>query len=305
MEGVLIMRAIATSMSVAALLLASATLAQDNPASQEVSTQQGIGSPTAPNFHAVYCSGFYSDEKMPSDVRLISGEESNNRLVFTEGNYVFINRGSAQGVRVGDRFSIVRPENDVNDVQWFKWQHQLHKAMGTHYIDAGQVEIVNVQPNVSTALIKYSCDYMQRGDIALAMVERPAPPYKPAEKFDRFAPVSGKSVGMLVSGRDYANVYGKNSAIYVNLGTNQGVKVGDYFRIFRYQGSHAETSEYYSDYQYSMYGFGSTPVKYEWNDLPREVLGEGIVLSVSRNSSTMFVTYSKLDLYAGDYVEIE
>jgi len=299
------MRIIATSLSVATLLLASATLAQDNSPAQASSSQQGVADPTAPNFHAVYCSGFYTDEQMPSDVRLISGEESNNRLVFTEGNYVFINRGSAQGVRVGDRFSIVRPGTDVNEVQWFKWQHKLIKAMGTHYLDAGQVEIVNVQPNVSTALVKFSCDYMQRGDIALALVERPAPPYKPAEKFDRFAPVSGKSVGMLIAGLGYAEVYGKNSTVYVNLGTNQGVKVGDYFRVFRYQGSHAEEPQYYSDYQYSMYGFGSTPVKYQWNDLPREVLGEGVVLNVSRNSSTMFVTFSKLDLYAGDYVEIE
>jgi len=299
------MRAIAASLSVATLLLASMALAQENPPVQEAVSQQSFGSPTAPNFNSVYCSGFYTDEKMPSDVRLISGEESNNRLVFTEGNYVFINRGAAEGVRVGDRFSIVRPETDVNQVQWFKWQHQLIKAMGTHYLDAGQVEIVNVQPNVSTAIVKFSCDYMQRGDIALALVERPAPPYKPAEKFDRFAPVSGKSVGMLVASLDYAEVYGKNSTVYVNLGTNQGVKVGDYFRVFRYQGSHSETPQYYSDYQYSMYGFGSTPVKYQWNDLPREVIGEGVVLNVSHNSSTMFVTYSKLDLYAGDYVEIE
>src|SRR5215469_5612977 len=101
MEGVLIMRAIATCWSVAALLLASAAMAQDNPPSQEVVAQQGVGSPTAPNYHAIYCSGFYTDEKVPSDVRLISGEESNNRLVFTEGNFIFISRGSAQGVRVG------------------------------------------------------------------------------------------------------------------------------------------------------------------------------------------------------------
>jgi hypothetical protein len=93
--------------------------------------------------------------------------------------------------------------------------------------------------------------------------------------------------------------------VYVNLGTNQGVKVGDYFRVFRYQGSNAETAPNFSDYQYSMYGFGSTPVKYQWNDLPREVLGEGIVINVSHNSATMFVTYSKLELFAGDYVEIE
>jgi len=32
---------------------------------------------------------------------------------------------------------------------------------------------------------------------------------------------------------------------------------------------------------------------------------EVIVINVSRISATMFVTYSKLDMYAGDYVEIE
>jgi hypothetical protein len=54
-----------------------------------------------------------------------------------------------------------------------------------------------------------------------------------------------------------------------------------------------------------MYGFGSSPGRYNWNDLPREVLGEGIVLNVSRNSSTVFITYSSQTIYAGDYVEIE
>ena len=58
-------------------------------------------------------------------------------------------------------------------------------------------------------------------------------------------------------------------------------------------------------YQYTMYGFGSAPKRYEWNDLPREVLGEGIVINVSRNSSTILITYSSIALYAGDYVEIE
>lgn len=299
------MRAIATSVCLATLLLASAAAAQDNPPPPTVDSTQRNPEATSPDFSAIYCSGFVTDDKVPSDVRLISGEESNNRIVFTEGNYVSINRGSAQGVRVGDRFSIVRPETDPNKVPWFKWQEKLTKAMGTRYLDAGQVQIVNVQPNVSSALVKFSCDYMQRGDIALPLMERPSPPYKPAEKFDRFAPVSGKSVGMVVSGIAYANVYGKNSTVYVNLGTNQGVKVGDYFRIFRYQGSHAELPSNYADYQYSMYGFGTTPVKYKWNDLPREVLGEGIVMNVSRNASTMFITFSKIDVYAGDYVEIE
>ncbi len=54
-----------------------------------------------------------------------------------------------------------------------------------------------------------------------------------------------------------------------------------------------------------MYGFGSAPARYEWNDLPREVIGEGIVINVNHNSSTMMITYNAIEVYAGDYVEIE
>jgi hypothetical protein len=190
-------------------------------------------------------------------------------------------------------------------VQWFKWQAKLTKAMGTFYRDTGQVKVVNVQPNTSTAEIVHSCDYMQRGDIVRPYVERPTPPYKPAEKFDHFAPVSGKPVGMLVIGPEFSETYGKNSIVYVNLGNNQGVKVGDYLRIFRYQGSLNETAPNTKGYAYKIYGFGSTPKRFEWNDLPREVLGEGVVINVSPNSCTMFVTYTTIDTYAGDYVEIE
>jgi hypothetical protein len=39
--------------------------------------------------------------------------------------------------------------------------------------------------------------------------------------------------------------------------------------------------------------------------LPREVLGEGIVLNASRNAATVYVTFSSADIYTGDNVEIE
>jgi len=35
------------------------------------------------------------------------------------------------------------------------------------------------------------------------------------------------------------------------------------------------------------------------------VLGEGIVINVSNNSSTGVRYYSSIEIYAGDYVEIE
>jgi hypothetical protein len=268
---------------------------------------------TQPDYSMINCSGFVTDQKVPGEFRLISGEQSNYKITFTRGDYVFINRGQDKGVRVGDRFSVVRADESITDVPWmkntdepwFKWQEKLMKVMGTHYMDAGQVRVVNVQPKVSVAQVSFSCDYMQRGDIVVPYQDRPAPPFKDPTAFDHFAPVSGKPVAMIVSGKDATDAYGKNNAVYVNLGSNQGVKVGDYFRIFRYQGSMSETVPQTKDYQYTMYGFGSAPAKYQWNDLPREILGEGIVFMVSHNSSTMMITFASSEIYAGDYVEIE
>jgi len=265
--------------------------------------------PVAPlqqvDYSTVNCAGFVSDQKVPDEMRIISAEQSNFKITFARGDYVHINRGLDKGVRVGDRFSVVRPDKDPTDVPWFKWQSKLFKAMGQLYMDAGQLRVVSVQPKVSVARVSFSCDFMQRGDIVLPYQDRPAPPFKDPAAFDHFAPVSGKPVAMLVAGRDYSQIFGKLTPVYVNLGTNQGVKVGDYFRIFRYQGSNNETVEMDKGYQYKLYGFGSAPQRYEWNDLPREVLGEGIVLSVSRNSSTVMITFTSIEVYAGDYVEIE
>jgi len=257
------------------------------------------------DYSAVNCSGFVTDQKVPDGIRIVSGEQSNYKIVFSRGEYVHINRGQDKGVRVGDRFSVVRPDKDPTDVPWFKWQTKLLRAMGSLYMDAGQVRVVNVQPKVSVAQVIFSCDYMERGDILVPYQDRPAPPYKDPAGFNHFAPVSGKPVAMLVAGKDYGQVYGKLNSVFVNLGTNQGVKIGDYFRIFRYQGSMAETVPQERGFQYTMYGFGSAPARYQWNDLPREVLGEGIVINVSRNSSTMVITFNSSEVFAGDYVEVE
>jgi len=258
-----------------------------------------------PDASSVYCSGFVTDQRVSDEIRLISSEQSNYKVIYEQGDYVHINRGTNQGVKEGDRFMVVRPQGDPLEVRWFKWQSKLMKAMGTPYVDAGQIQIVKAQPNVSVAQVTFSCGYMQRGDILRPFEERPVAPYKELAKFDHFAPVSGKPVAMVVAGKDFHEASGKNDAIYVNLGTNQGVKVGDYFRVFRYQGSMAETAPQTKGYQYALYGFGSAGKKYEWNDLPREVLGEGIVLSTSHNSSTVMITYSDIEIFAGDYVELE
>jgi len=258
-----------------------------------------------PDASQINCAGFYADSKVGNDAAVVSGEDSLNKLTFTTGDYIYINRGMNQGVREGDLYSVVRPEKDPSLVSWFKWQAKLVKAMGQGYADIGQIKVVKVQPKTATAQVVFSCDPMQRGDLIYPYQARPVGPFKDGSKFDHFAPVTGKPVAMVVISKDWAQSAGQRDTIYVNLGTVQGVKMGDYFRIFKYQGSRAETAPTVRGYQYKIYGFGSAPQDYEWNDLPREILGEGIVINASKNSSTVLITYTKSEVYAGDYVEIE
>jgi hypothetical protein len=154
--------------------------------------------PPQASYSTVYCSGFVRDQRVPDATRLVSGEQSNIKVLFARGDYVTINRGQDKGVRVGDRYSVVRAERDALEVNWFKWQAKLMKAMGIHYLDAGQLRIINVQAKTAIAEVTLSCDYMQRGDIVLPFQERPEPTFKEASTFDHFAPISGKPVAMIV-----------------------------------------------------------------------------------------------------------
>jgi hypothetical protein len=252
----------------------------------------------------VYCSGMVTDQAVPSDTYLISGEDSSYRITFTPGDAVYINRGADQGVKVGDEFEVIRHVHDIMPVLWFKFQPKLSQAMGANYADIGRVRVVNVLPKTSVAEVGLSCDLLQRGDIVRPFQTRPFPTLHNV-KFDPFAPPSGKKLAMVVTTKDYGVISGVGGIVYVNLGSAQGVQAGDYFRIFRYQGSSNDLLYQERNTAFKMYGFGSTPVAYQWDNLPRQVIGEGIVLRTGPNSSTVMVTNSRNEISVGDYVEIE
>ena len=149
------MRSFAAALSLGILSAATGAWAQTNQQPLVVNSTQRVDEAKSPDFSAVYCSSFVTDEKISNDTVLISGQESNIKLLFAQGDYVYVNKGSAQGVHVGDRFSVMRPETDPTKVEWFKWQNKLMKAMGTVYKDTGQLQITTVQPNVSIAQVTF------------------------------------------------------------------------------------------------------------------------------------------------------
>lgn len=257
-----------------------------------------------PNYDDVYCSGVISTASVPYDSYLISGEESNPQTFFAQGQYVYINRGSSDGVNVGDEFQVTRPVQDPLKMKWFESQPRLMRAMGQRWKDVGRIKVVSLAAKVATAQVTHTCDFLQRGDYVRPFAARSAPTIvTPA--FNRFRQPTGE-LAMVVTAKDYHSAQGTNDVVYVNLGANQGVKEGDYFRFFRYQRTRSQEKAYQnSSMQDRVFGFGATPARYTWRDLPTEALGEGIVLRTGENSSTVLVTYAVKEIYLGDYAERE
>lgn len=259
-----------------------------------------------PNYEQVYCSGNYTGEAVPKDTFIVSGEESSPITVFGNGNYVYVNKGADDGVKVGDQFAVVRAVKDQTHNPWFASQRTLARAMGQQWTDIGRLRVVALTPKVATALVVHGCEWIERGDLVRPWAARNEPELR-LEEFDRFAPWNGRPLAMVVQAKDFARHAASRDVVFINLGTGQGVKEGDYFRFFRYQDRAGQNLYQIRHIQDRIFGFGAPQnhLRFTGKDLPREILGEGIVLRASDNAATVLITYAIKEVYMGDYVELK
>jgi hypothetical protein len=253
----------------------------------------------------IYCSGAVTTTPISRSTEIVSGEQALYKITFDQGDYIYINRGADKGVNVGDVFSVMRPIDDWTGIPWFWSQDKLVHEMGQMWQDEGQIKVVQVYQKTSIAQITNSCDFMQRGDVVRPFAQLPVPELKSEANFDRFAPWSGKKKALVVTGKYFRSTAGTNDIVYVNLGSKQGVKVGDYFRIYRYQDNRDDTSYLEPNMGTEAFGYGAAPGHPNPKDLPREILGEGVVLRATPNASTVLITFSLREIYDGDYCELE
>lgn len=263
-----------------------------------------------PTTHDVYCSGYISTAKLPYDLRVIHGEDAAGRLIFSLNDFIYLNHGADSGVQAGQEYLVVRPIKDTNYVAEYNRQHRDYWKGGYIIRDIGRVRIEVVHAASSTARITHACDDFNVGDLLVPFAPRPAPDYKAAAKLDRFAPASGKATGRVIGAKDFHAATGENSIVYLKLGTGEGARVGDYVRFYR-----AATHTEYEGFKrmkdgiiqkYPEKGRGYYPPKNRHlRDLPREVLGEAIILWADERNSTALITSSLREIHPGDWVEIE
>ena len=109
-----------------------------------ICSAQTLPGPPQATFSTVYCSGFVTDQKVPDATRLVSGEQSSDKVMFARGDYVY--HQPRAGQRRSRGRSLLRREAREGPLESGVVQvarPSCMKAMGTHYLDAGQLRVVS------------------------------------------------------------------------------------------------------------------------------------------------------------------
>src|SRR5580704_13137730 len=309
------------------LLLATAAWAQGGSGADGSSadTPQGTSLTSAsfptmrvqtPTYADLYCAGFISKQTLPDANFVAGGLQTTSTTKFSRGDIVYL---EGTGYSAGAEFEIVRALRDIDEYEMYPGQKKLLKATGQPYEEVGRLKVVDTRNRTAIAQIEYACDAINPGDTAIPFAEKPSISFHTPVRFDRFLPASNKVSGRIVMGKDFDSQLGTGQKVYLNVGANQGVKLGDFFRAVRsYSADLADPVDSLSfkaaiaeDTQLKtpsvdprLWTKSNGPVIHV-RDLPRRSVGEIVILSVTNTTATGMVVFSMEDVHAGDVVELD
>jgi hypothetical protein len=269
-----------------------------------------------PTYADVYCAGFINRQTLPDAHFVAGGLDTPTDTKFVRGDIVFL-KGS--GYTAGAEFEIVRELQDINKYEMFPGQAKLLKATGQPYEEVGRARVLDTRSKTAVALIEYSCDPINPGDTLIPFAEKPMVQFHAPLRFDRFLPTGSKVSGRIVMAKDFDSQLGTGQKVYFNVGSNQGVKVGDYFRAVRnYQATledpvdslsfrasvSEDTQKKQPSFDPGMFEKGNGPVIHV-KDLPRRAVGEIVVIGTTPTTATGMIVFAMEDVHAGDGVELD
>lgn len=307
-------------------LFSSVSLAQSPPLpdnlpvaeSAQEPAHPGVATPRVATGDDLYCAG-YIRATQPTGLAKIIGAEEENRIVrLGQGDVVYLDAGRSQNIRPDMLFSITRPMGKFRS----PYRRNGGKDLGVFVREVGVLRVLEVQGQTATARIVVSCSDVQLGDLLVAFVTRRAPETDIRQPLPRYQPTSGRQPGRIVLQREQREHIGPRDVVYVDLGSENGVKAGDKFTIFRNQPDDAnvfnlndddivlrQSSDYESDkFKGGKFSNGHPyearqKVKNTRPTIPPKIVGELIIIAVEGKSATAIVTRTTQEVHTGDRVE--
>jgi hypothetical protein len=279
----------------------------------------------------IYCGGYISDEKPNGDIRIVGNPRQVSVQYLTNGDRAFINKGQDAGIQVGDKYQVIRPLGSFyhpfkNLKHRFLSTDKRGDKIGYYTEEVGFARVLAVQEKTSTIEFTEACSDIHLGD-ALVKFEKPVPPeQKPFKPLDTLSLANGKLTGQIIFARGSREQLGASDVVAIDLGQKAGVKVGDYFTIYRPVDSEHITK--FRDDEVASNHIEGGSDRFRGNDrsilypsikrekiekqyppkkvFPRTVVGELVVTRVEGNTASAVITRTQGgEAFLGDNVELQ
>lgn len=178
-------------------------------------------------------------------------------------------------VKVGETYVVFKTDREIRNgpnKELFGYQSSI----------LGTARVVAVDEKAATLRITAAYDAIERGALLGPWTEksfRPVPPRANGQN------VEGRIMGAPIS---VQSQFAEHQIVFVDRGTADGVQAGNTFKVVR-------SGDLY----------GQAPDKPVWDEsLPKEDVGELLVVEARENASTALVTRSIVEMLVGDRVEM-
>jgi hypothetical protein len=273
------------------------------------------------------CAGYIQKAKVDTSSKIVGANDEKEKIIYAQGDFIYMSLGSNSGAKVGDMFSVIRPRGRV-ETHWTKKGN-----LGFYVQEVGAVEVIKVMNEVAVAQVRTSCDNIVLGDLIQPLTQRTSPVFERRPPFDVFSNPSGKSTGKIVMARDGQELLSPEQIVYIDLGAEDNVSVGDYLTIFRPLGTGnilddlpgESVSSRDADYQSNEYRGGkfsnqaarktgdeangkvvtTKEAKKMRPDNLRKIVGEMVILNVKERTATAVIVRTAGEIHTGDNVEVQ
>lgn len=295
------------------VIFPAATPAQPPPTAGVIILDQRAPAPEV-KFEDLYCSGFVRKAKVPNDLKVIARYDSSGAVLAAETDYVYLSKGSEDGIVAGTNYQVVRPTKTLTNPNG---RTAPLRDLGMHYLDVGQLRVMMTQSDFSLGRVTHTCgDAVEVGDILMPFEPIRVPAAPRSRSFSSTMTVKGDVKGIIVSSKTVMLNFGSTfkmssiipgvggndrvgvtergisaagTIVYVDVGEQQNVKPGDLFIVYR-------------DFDLDQRLF-KAPKEIEKIKHTRTAIGELILLKVGERASTALVTYATDGLALGDTIE--
>ena len=318
------------------LALAFTAVAQSPAPTPKVGLPPAVAPTTLAGDSTLFCAGHIRYQKLPQMPEIVGAQEEQEQHTFADGDVVYLNAGSQQGVKEGQTFQIIRPRGTVKGVH-----KEKRGFLGIYVQDIGQLQVFKVRENTSVAKITFTCDMALLGDLLAPVPDRVSPQQRAEGDLDRYSDPTGKQTGRLMMAKDYREMVTRHDVVYIDLGGEDQIKPGDYLTIYRPLGtgnltrvdneemarnratgfqsdrfrgggfsneaSRAKDSTAFvnSEGRYRHRPITTREVKKHRPLMPRKVVGEMVVIDVQTRTATAIITRIAGEVHTGDWVEIQ